>query len=146
MSLVKWNNQGENFPAYSNFFDDFFTRDLNNGNLRGANLPAVNISEDDDNFEVEVAAPGLKKEDFKINLENNLLTISGEHKEESEEKEGKKISRREFSYTSFNRSFTLPETVKAEDINAKYEDGVLRLTLPKKEEAKKQPPKQIEVS
>lgn len=146
MSLMKWNNREEDFPAYSNFFDDFFTRDFNNGNLRGANLPAVNISEDDDNFEVEVAAPGLKKEDFKINLENNLLIISGESKNEKEEKEGKKISRREFSYTSFNRSFTLPDTVKVDDIQAKYEDGVLKLTLPKKEESKKQPPKQIDIS
>ncbi len=146
MSLVKWRNQDENFPSFSNFFDDFFTRDVYNGNLRGANLPAVNISEDDTSFEVEVAAPGLKKEDFKISLENNLLTISGEHKTENEEKEGKKISRREFSYTSFNRSFTLPETVKSDDIKAKYEDGVLKLELPKKEEAQKQPPKQIDIS
>ncbi len=146
MSLVRWKNQDENFPSFSNFFDDFFSRDYHNGNLRGANLPAVNISEDDENFEVEVAAPGLKKEDFNINLENNLLTISGEHKEENEEKEGKKISRREFSYTSFTRSFTLPETVEGEKIKAKYQDGVLKLTLPKKEEAKKQPPKQIQIS
>lgn len=146
MALVKWRNQDDNFPSFSNFFEDFFSRDVYNGNLRGANLPAVNISEDDDNFEVEVAAPGLKKDDFKINLENNLLTISGEHKEENEEKEGKKISRREFNYTSFNRSFTLPETVEADNIQAKYQDGVLRLTLPKKEEAKKQPPKQIKIS
>ncbi len=146
MALIKWRNQDENFPSISNFFDDFFTRDLYNGNLRGANLPAVNITEDDDNFEVEVAAPGLKKEDFKINLENNLLTISGEHKTKNEEKEGKKISRKEFSYTSFNRSFTLPDTVEPESIKAKYEDGVLRMTLPKKEESKKQPPKQIDIS
>ncbi len=146
MSLIRWKNQDENFPSFSNFFDDFFSRDVYNGNLRGANLPAVNISEDDDNFEVEVAAPGLKKEDFNINLENNLLTISGEHKEEKEEKEGKKISRREFNYTSFTRSFNLPDTVEGEKIEAKYEDGVLRLSLPKKEEAKKQPPKQIKIS
>lgn len=146
MSLIRWKNQDENFPSFSNFFDDFFSRDVYNGNLRGANLPAVNISEDEDTFEVEVAAPGLKKEDFNINLENNLLTISGEHKDEKEEKEGKKISRREFNYTSFTRSFNLPDTVEGEKIEAKYEDGVLRLTLPKKEEAKKQPPKQIKIS
>jgi HSP20 family protein len=146
MSLVKWKDQEETFPTFSSFFDDFFTRDLYNGNLRGSNLPAVNISEDKDNFEVEVAAPGLKKEDFNVNLENHLLTISAEHKEENEEKEGKKINRREFSYTSFNRSFNLPESVEANNINAKYKDGVLKLTLPKKEEAKKQPPKHIEIS
>lgn len=146
MSIVKWRDQEENFPSFSNFFDDFFARDYHNGDLRGANLPAVNISEDDENFEVEVAAPGLKKEDFNIHIENNLLTISGEHKEENEEKEGKKVSRREFSYTSFNRSFSLPETVDEDKIEAKYQDGLLKLTLPKREEAKKQPPRQINVS
>ncbi|MAZ71754.1 MAG: hypothetical protein CMC70_01275 [Flavobacteriaceae bacterium] len=146
MSITKWRNTDNLFPSFSSFFDDYLPRDYGNGNIRSSSQPAVNISEDDENFEVEVAAPGLKKEDFNINLENNMLTITGERKEESEEKEDKKVTRREFSYSSFTRSFSLPESVEANDINATYTDGVLKLTLPKKEENKKRPPKQIEIN
>jgi HSP20 family protein len=102
------------FPTIPSFFDNFFSRDLmdwNNSNFSGKNstLPAVNIKEDDGNFQIEVAAPGLSKENFKVNLDRNLLTISSELKQEKEEQEGK-YSRREFSYQTFQRSFTLPET------------------------------------
>jgi len=141
MSIIKWRNPEENFPSFSSFFEDFFTRD---NWMRGANLPAVNISEDSQNYEVEVAAPGLKKEDFKIDLDHNLLTISAERKEESEKKD-KKISRKEFSYTSFKRSFTLPENIDSDRITAKYENGVLKLSLPKTEDENR-PKKQISIS
>jgi HSP20 family protein len=146
MPITKWRNPDDVFPSFSSIFDDFMPGGLRNGNVRLYNEPAVNISEDDDNFEVEVAAPGLKKEDFTVDLDHNLITISAEKKEEKEETDDKKVTRREFSYSSFKRSFNLPETVEANDIKASYSDGVLKLNLPKKEESKKQPPKRIEIS
>ena len=93
-------------------------------------LPAVNIKENDNNFEIDVAAPGFEKQDFKLDIENNVLTISAENKKEEKE-ERENYTRREFAYSSFTRSFTLPETVKADQIQAKYENGLLHLTLQK---------------
>ena len=120
----------EAFDPFSQWFDD-------NGLVRRiANMPAVNIRERDNHYEVSVAAPGMKKEDFKIKVENNQLTVSSEKEEEKEEKESR-FTRREYSYTSFSRSFTLPKDVKQEDIAARYENGELRITLPRREEAKK---------
>lgn len=121
--------------------DDFFIRPWNDwfdGGLatRRMVVPAVNISERKDDYLVSMAAPGLKKEDFKIDVEGNMLTISSSKEEESEEKE-EKFTRREYSYSSFERSFTLPDEVNKEKIDAQYKDGVLNLVLPKKEEAKK---------
>ncbi|WP_121355553.1 Hsp20/alpha crystallin family protein [Flavisolibacter nicotianae] len=118
------------FRPMSQWFDD--SRNMN----RIANVPAVNIKEDNDKYMVSLAAPGLKKEDFKINVEENVLTISSE-KEESKEQKEDNYSRREYSYSSFTRSFSLPDDVKQEAIDARYENGELRLTLPRKEEAKK---------
>ena len=123
-------------------FDDFFKpwNDWfeNGGSLWGRMLtiPAVNIAENKDDYRVSLAAPGMKKDDFNIDVEGNMLTISSQREEDKEEK-GKKFTRREYSYSSFSRSFTLPEEVNKEKIEAKYEDGVLHLVLPKKEEAKK---------
>jgi HSP20 family protein len=110
-------------------------------------LPAVNIKETDNSYEVEMAAPGMKKEDFKIELDNNTLTISSEKSEESHEGDGKeRYSRREFSYQAFQRSFTLPKEVVDEDkIEAHYKEGVLQLTIPKKEKAKQKQPRKIEI-
>ena len=144
MSLTKWKNDEEMFPSFTSFLDEFWGKDLYSGVARGTTIPAVNINEEEDKFQVEVAAPGLKKEDFNVNLENNVLTISAEHKEEKEEKV-KKSTLREFNFTSFRRSFTVPDSVKAEDIHAVYKDGVLHLTLPKKEEAKKTEAKTIAI-
>lgn len=122
-------------------FDDFFSKPWNdwfNSGLtsRVMNVPAVNISERKDDFLVTMAAPGLKKEDFKIDLEGSILTISSEKEEESKE-EDEKFTRKEYSYSSFERSFTLPEEVNQNAIEAQYKEGVLNLTLPKKEEAKR---------
>lgn len=103
---------------------------------RTTNIPAVNITERKDDYLVSLAAPGMKKDDFKIQLEGNLLTISSEKEEHTEEKE-EKFTRKEFSYSSFERSFTLPEEVNMEKIDAKYQDGVLNVVLHKKEAAKK---------
>lgn len=145
MSLTTWRKDDDLFPSFSSFFDDFFGRDFFSGLATGTSIPAVNISEENGYFEVEVAAPGLKKEDFKINLDGNVLTVSAEHKEEKEEKNKKKVTRREFSFTSFQRSFTLPDSVEADKINASYQDGVLLLTLPKKEKTRRRSLRQISI-
>jgi len=127
------------FKPWNEWFD-------NGGSLWGRMLsvPAVNITENKDNFEVSLAAPGMKKDDFKINVDGNMLTISSEKEEINEEKE-KKFTRKEYNYSSFSRSFTLPDEVNREKIEAKYEDGVLKLNLPRKEEAKKTSTKQITI-
>ncbi len=144
MSLVKFSNQ---MPS---LFDRFLENDLfdwSNRNYSNTDttLPAVNIKEGEDGFEVEMSAPGLDKKDFNVELNNNVLTISSEKKTENETKEGEQFTRREFSYQSFSRSFTLPETVESEKIKAKYDNGILKLNIPKKEEAKPKPVKQIEI-
>ena len=140
------------FPNIPSFFDDFLTRDvLNWGDTdmvsRGESMPAVNIRENDNEYEVEVAAPGMKKDDFKIELDNNVLTISSEkeHKEEEKDEKGN-FCRREFRYASFRRSFSLPERqVNVEKINAQYTDGVLHIHLPKREEVKPKPVRTINI-
>lgn len=149
MTLVKRNGNINSLPG---LFDDFFSRDLfdwsnSNFSTQGTTLPAVNLKETAENFVVEMAAPGMKKEDFKVELSNNLLTISSEHKNKHEEKEGDKYTRKEFSYQSFQRSFQLSrEAVDAENIQAKYENGVLHLTIPKREEVKQKPSRLINIS
>ncbi len=138
------------FPTFPSFFDNFFTRDLmdwNNSNYSGSNmtLPAVNIKENEDSYTIEVAAPGLTKEDFKVNLDRNRLVISSEKSEEKNESKDK-YTRREFSYQSFQRSFTLPEgTVDGDKISAKYLDGILQINLPKREEVKPKPARTIDI-
>ena len=121
-------------------FDDFFKpwNEWFDGGLssRVMSIPAVNITEQKDDYQVSLAAPGLKKDDFHIDIDGNLLTISSEREENKEDKEGRS-TRREYSYSSFERSFTLPDEVNKEKIEAQYEDGLLKLVLPKKEEAKK---------
>lgn len=136
--------------ATPSLFDRFFNDDIfdwSNRNFSSTNttLPSVNIKENTDEFEVEVAAPGLKKDDFKLELNNDVLTISSEKKEENK-KEAKHYSKQEFSYQSFSRSFTLPVTVERDKISAKYKDGILHISIPKLEEAKPKPPKQISIS
>lgn len=149
MSIIR--RKGDMFSGVPSIFDDFFSKalwDWNNSNfsMTGTTLPAVNILESADEFQVEMAAPGMEKKDFKIELENNILTISSERKKEDEDKEGDNFTRREFSYQSFQRTFTLPhDVVDADKINARYENGVLKLLIPKKEEAKQKPPRQIEI-
>jgi len=148
MSIIKRN---EFFPGL-NLFDDFFSRDVwnwnqNNNSSTNTTIPLVNIKETNEHFEVEMAAPGMSRNDFKVELDGNVLTITSEKQEENEEKEGERFTRREFSYQSFRRSFQLPkEVVDADKIEAKYENGVLRLVIPKKEEARPKPPKMIKIN
>ncbi|SDW89103.1 Hsp20/alpha crystallin family protein [Aequorivita viscosa] len=142
-------NSNANFPTWSNWLDDIFNRDLSSvftSNFNtGISLPKVNIKETADAFMVEMAVPGLKKSDFQIDIDNQLLSISTETKEENEQNE-ENYTRREFGYSSFKRTFTLPESVNDEKINAKYIDGILSILLPKKEEAKKKPARSIKIS
>ncbi|RMG16543.1 MAG: Hsp20/alpha crystallin family protein [Bacteroidetes bacterium] len=147
MAIVKRNTAMN--PVFSRFFDNFFDGEFFDRvpALAGMNVsvPAVNVKEDDNGFVVEVAAPGMKKDDFKVTVDNGMLTISSEKEMQNETKEGEKYTRREFSYSSFERSFALPETVEDGKIEAKYEDGILKLYLPKKEEAKPQPARMIKI-
>jgi len=136
---------------YPSLFDRFFENDLfdwSNRNYSNTNttLPSVNIKESTDDFEVEVAAPGFNKNDFRIELNHDLLTISSEKELDKETKEGQQFTLREFSYQSFSRSFTLPNSADSEKIGAKYENGILRILIPKKEEAKPRPARQIAIA
>ncbi len=130
-------------------FDDFFkprNEWFDNGGFTGRtmNVPAVNITENKDEYMVSLAVPGMKKDDFNIDVEGNMLNISSE-KEETKEEKDKKFTRKEYNYSSFCRSFTLPEEINKEKIEAKYENGVLKISLPRKEEAKKLSAKHIAV-
>lgn len=138
-----------------NYLPSFFDRFLNNelmdwghSNFSSTNtsLPAVNVKETDDDFVIELAAPGMDKNDFKINFKNNVLTISSEKKNESEEK-SQNYTRKEFSYQSFQRSFTVSDNaVLGDKISAKYNNGILHISLPKREELKPQPEREIKIS
>ena len=137
MTLVKFNNgqrkQMVN-PRLVDVFDSIFNEQHANATT-ALRTPAVNVAESENGFDIELAAPGLKKENFKINLDKNLLTVSAEVKKE-EAAEVKKYNKKEFSFNSFSRTFTLPETVDYTKIEAEYTDGILKLTIAKKEEAK----------
>jgi HSP20 family protein len=130
-------------------FDDFFKpwNEWVDGGLWGRtmNVPSVNITEEKDHYMVSLAAPGLKKDDFKIDIDGNMLTISSEKEENKEEKE-KKFTRKEYSYSSFSRSFSLPDEVNKEKIEAKYEEGILKIALPRNDVSKKMTAKQIAVN
>ena len=151
-SMVKKTN-GSLFPAIPFLMDDFFGRnwlDSTLGDWRtiGSTLPAVNVRETNDDYTIEVAAPGMKRDDFKVELDNNVLTISSqmENRHEENDQEGN-YTRREFSYQSFQRSFSLPQNkVKGDEITARYVDGVLHVSVPKTDEAKTKPAKQITVA
>lgn len=132
MTLVKLNNRS--LPrTFDAVFNDLFT-DFAGGVNNVLNTTPVNVHETKEAYHLEVSAPGLNKEDFKVNLDNGLLTISYEKKEEARSEDYKTL-RREFNYRSFKRSFTLNDDVKADAIEAKYENGILKLYLPKTEPA-----------
>ena len=146
MSLIK-RNEANWLPSV---FDDMFKTDwlggTTNVNSIGTSIPAVNIQESDESFMVAVAAPGKTKEDFNIELDNDVLTISSEEKQENQTTEQNgRFTRKEFSYSNFKRAFGLPETVDSQKISASYNNGVLEIMLPKKEEAKVQAKRMIEI-
>ena len=142
MTLVRYKN------ALPSLLEQFFNNDLEGWNGKhfsdtNTTLPSVNVKETTDAFEVEVAAPGFDKSDFNIELNNEILTISSEKQISDEVKDGERITKQEFSYQSFTRSFTLPELVEEDNISATYDKGILSIVIPKKEEAKPKPVKQI---
>lgn len=141
MTLVK-----NNYRNLGTAFDELFNQlPVAWGKELGLQTPAVNIHETADAFHLEVSAPGLNKEDFKVNLDKGLLTISYEKKAETESNDnGYKTHRREFTAASFKRSFTVEDKINEDGIQAKYENGILKLLLPKKEEVKVAP-KQIAI-
>lgn len=144
MTLTRFSNQ---LPT---LFERLFENDMldwsnRNYSITNTTLPSVNIKENEEGFEVEMAIPGMDKGDFKIELNQDVLTISSEKKVENEVKEGEHFTRREFSYQSFSRSFTLPNTVDNEKINAKYENGILSVAIPKREEVRPKPVRQIAI-
>ena len=131
-------------PAY---WDDFFNDSVFshfNHNKHNSTSPAVNVAEEDDSFKIDVAVPGLSRKDIRIDLEDDVLTISSEEKKTKEEKSPRTL-RKEFNYRAFKRSFQLPETIDVENIKAKHESGILSIDLPKKEEVVQKAPKQIEI-
>jgi HSP20 family protein len=131
-------------PAYwDDFFNDNFFTNGHNYVSEGS-TPAVNVVEDDKAYRIEVAVPGLTRKDVRIDLEDNVLTISSERKEKNEEKK-ENYMRREFRHASFKRSFQLPETVDQENIEANHSDGVLTIQLPKRQEVLQKAPKKIEI-
>lgn len=150
MTLIKWtkpangSSRNEFFPAFPGLLEDilgndnFFRRDF------AQFVPAVNIAESGEHFTIELSAPGFGKEDFRIEVENYTLSISGEKKNEAAE--GKTYTRKEFGYGSFKRVFTLPQTVDTEKIHAKYENGILEIIISKKDEAKAKPVREIKIS
>jgi HSP20 family protein len=134
----------EGFPSvFDTFFNDGFTRNFANASEKF--VPAVNVSETGDAFNIEFAVPGYKKEDIQITLENDVLTVSSEISQENEEETKENYSRREFFRASFKRSFSVPESVDAERIDASYEQGVLKIQLPKRKEVIKPAAKMIQV-
>lgn len=147
MTLVKTKKNGNAIPSLlSDFFDNdkffrnhFFERTIDQS------LPAVNIKESANQYNIEFAAPGFSKSDFKINIEENILTISAEKKQEKKETKDH-YTRKEFSFNSFSRSFTLPNTVNTDKVEAKYDDGILKLNINKKEQSKSSPKKEIKVA
>jgi HSP20 family protein len=138
MTLVKLNadkrNNGALLPGFTDVFDTIFNDSFLHDRMT-VRVPAANVSETADHYHVELAAPGLRKEDFKLNLERNVLNISVEMQNEQKDAQ-KNYSKREYSYSSWVRSFTLPESANAEQIDATYTDGVLRIDIAKREEAK----------
>ncbi len=145
MNMIRFANQ------YPNVLDRFFDNESNDVKTNKiynhrSTMPSVNVVESEDAFLIEVAAPGYKKEDFNIELDDDVLVLSTEIEKEKELKEGEKFTKREFSYQSFKRSFNLPELVEKDQINAKYENGILNVSIPKKEEAKPAPTRNIKVA
>jgi HSP20 family protein len=140
MSIVKRNNL-----VFPSLMDEILKPDWFGGleNYKGT-LPPVNIQETETGFELELSVPGRKKEDFNVEIDEHILTITSETKKAEEVKE-ENYTRKEFSYSSFKRAFTLPETVNEEGIKASYENGILSFAIPKKEEALPKPKRFIEI-
>lgn len=143
MTLVRFTGN----PLIDRFLDnDFFDWNAKNYSKTNTTLPAVNVKENDERFAIELAVPGFDKTDFKVEVHNDTLSISSEREESAETtNESEHYTKREFSYQSFCRSFNLPQTADSERIDANYENGILIVSIPKKEEAKPKSPRAIEI-
>ncbi len=142
MTLIRRN---PNSPFLPDWLEDFFTGEINPlMKTRIASVPMVNVFQNETAFRIELAAPGMKKEDIKIQLDNDVITISADKEFESKD-EKETCTKEEYSYLTFSRSFTLPETADISKIQAKSEDGILKITISKKEEAKVIPAREIEI-
>lgn len=141
MTIVRRNL---NSPFLPDWLEDFFSGENPAVKPQVSNVPLVNVFEEDEKFRIELAAPGLKKEDFKIKLENDVLSISSEQENKVEEANDN-CTKREYSYSSFSRSFTLPESADKEKISAKSEDGILKISIMKREEEKVKPIREITI-
>jgi len=150
MSLIKWKpsnglvKRDLMIPSLGSLFNDFFNDDVMLRDYAG-HVPSVNITENDKSYNIEVSAPGFEKNDFNVRIEDSMLTVSGEHKIEKNE-ENEKFVRKEFNYGSFSRSFNLIDLIDEEKIDAKYENGILKIKLPKNEKAKAKNMKEIKIS
>lgn len=148
MTLIKFQNPKVKrffetdamFPGFGHAFDNFLKMDYNYGD----STPSVNVTENEQDYNLEYLVPGFKKEEIKVALEQNVLTVKAEKKTESSE-EQKRYTRKEFSYSSFKRSFTLPDNIDVEKMVAKHEHGILNITIPKKIEVKQDTSKEIEI-
>lgn len=140
MNLVRRNTN----PWFPSLLDEFFGTEFPSTTSQRSLVPSVNISETDSSFELALAAPGKSRKDFNIELDDHVLTISSESKQEDTTKT-EQYTRREFRYDNFQRSFRLPETIDLKAIEAKYDNGILTIALPKLEEAIPEPKKQIEI-
>ena len=140
MKLIRTNR--ELFPR---FFDDFWGRDLFDKNEFSTTVPAVNINEGAEEFNIELAVPGIDKKDINIEVDNGLMTVSYENKSENEQNK-KEYYKKEFNYHSFSRTFSLPDSVNTDQIKATYKDGILHMSIPKKDEAKQKPVRTISIS
>lgn len=150
MTIIKWKDPSKGLerrnllPSMENFFNDFFNNDFLPREFAG-HVPSVNITEDGEKYNIEVSAPGFEKKDFNVVIEDGVLIISGEHRSEKNE-ENKNFLRKEFNYGSFSRSFNLVDSIDEDNIDAKYDNGILKLELPKNEKMKAKHVKQIEIS
>lgn len=141
MAIIRWHRR----PAMSSVFDDMFERGFNTGFERNCGcVPATNILEDEKTFEIQLAVPGMKKDDFKMEMEDNVLSVIFEKKEEEKPQEGVEYLRREFEMDEFTRSFSIPKTADVENIKARYDNGILHITVPKIDKARLS--KQIKIS
>lgn len=147
MTLVKVNPRKRNYPStfsnFDNLFNEFFNTGFPQSKMIANSTPAINVLEVENGYRLDIAAPGFMKEDFNLEVDKGILTISG--KINTEAKEGEKYTRREFNYADFKRTFHLPETVDANAIGAQLENGILSINLGLKEEAKPVPARQIEI-
>lgn len=141
MSTIK-----KSHPLFPSLMNEIFKPDWFGGlENYSTSVPAVNIKENETDFTLELSVPGRKKEDFNIEMDHDVLTVSSEIKHEENTSEDQ-YTRREFSYSSFKRAFTLPDSIDSESINASYEDGILKFVLPKKEEALPKPKRRIDIA